>query len=71
MTVKQLLDVPTADLAKLTDPQLEELLGPLVPAARQADKDSIVLKETKSLMKQAEHLLGITLVKPVPDNSTL
>lgn len=36
MTIEQLLDIPPAKLAAMTDEQLTQLLTPLFPAARAA-----------------------------------
>lgn len=36
MTIEQLLDIPPAQLASLTDAELTQLLTPLFPAARAA-----------------------------------
>lgn len=58
MTVAELLNLPTAELAKLSDKELEELLGPLVPEARRPDKEALVLTEAKRLGNQAAMILA-------------
>ena len=58
MNLKEILELPTEELEKLTDPQLIQLLGPLIPASRQEDKDSALKRDTKMLIAQAQKLLG-------------
>lgn len=58
MTIQEILQLPTAQLEALDDKKLAELLGPLLPAARQADKESAADKDIKQLMARAKALLG-------------
>jgi hypothetical protein len=53
MTIQQVLDLPTEDLAKLTDAQLDSLLAPLFPASRQADKEAFAVKHASAVNKLA------------------
>ena len=59
MTVNELLSLPTDDLSKLSDKELLELLGPLVPESRRPDKDSIVLSEAQRLAKQGQAIMDM------------
>lgn len=57
MTIQEILKLPTERLEDLSDKQLAELLGPLLPAARAADRENAATKDLKQLLKQAEQLL--------------
>ena len=58
MTIKQILSLPTEDLERLSDKQLAELLGPLIPSARKEDKDSAAAKDQQQLLKRAQAALA-------------
>jgi hypothetical protein len=58
MTIREILKLPTADLEALDDKALNELLSPLIPAARAADKQAAADKDLSQLLKQAQALLG-------------
>lgn len=57
MTINEVLKLPTDRLESLTDKQLDELLGPLIPAARQGDKQAADKRDLDQLLKQAAALL--------------
>lgn len=66
MTIPQLLDIPTEELAALTDSQLEQLLGPLVPQSRAPDKERFQQRHAMSVQQMAEMALrsaGIDIPK--------
>ena len=58
MTIKQILSLPTEDLERLSDKQLAELLGPLIPLARKEDKDSAAARDAAQLLKRAQAALA-------------
>ncbi len=58
MTIKQILSLPTEDLERLSDKQLVELLGPLIPLARKEAKDSAAARDADQLLKRAQAALA-------------
>jgi len=58
MTIKQILSLPTEDLERLSDKQLADLLGPLIPLARKEDKDSAAARDADQLLKRAQAALA-------------
>ena len=58
MTIKQILSLPTEDLERLSDKQLAELLGPLIPLARKEDKDLAAARDADQLLKRAQAALA-------------
>jgi hypothetical protein len=58
MTIKQILSLPTEDLEKLSDKELAEFLGPLIPLARKEDKDSAAARDADQLLKRAQAALA-------------
>lgn len=73
MTIQQVLDLPTEDIAKLTDAQLDTMLAPLFPASRQVDKEAFAVKHATAVNKMAmAHIAamgGAPAVKPPPQAS--
>lgn len=57
MTLTEILDLPTEDLEKLSNSQLESLLGPFIPDARRPDKDRAEDRDRQNLMDKAKRLL--------------
>lgn len=69
MTLHEILKLPTTKLASLSDKQLEELLGPFIPACREPDRENLQHKEVGRLLKQGATIMaqmGINLPKPQP-----
>lgn len=69
MTIEQLLDIPPAQLASLTDAELTQLLTPLFPAARAAyigPRTSTIMVGDRKVQKrqfmQKQHMVE-TLLK--------
>lgn len=58
MTIHEVLDLPTANLAAMNDVQLETYLGPLIPAARKPDAERAQQRQVKDLLKFGEQLLA-------------
>lgn len=63
MTVTQLLDLPTPEKARLSDSELEALMGDLIPAARQPDKENLVVQDSKRLLSQGEAIMAAIMAK--------
>jgi len=57
MTIHEILKLPTEKLEELSDRQLDELLGPMIPAARNPDRESAQMRDMQQLLKQARAML--------------
>lgn len=57
MTIHEILDLPAGDLSALSDEQLDTLLGPLIPATRQAIAPPPDVREAARVQAQAIALL--------------
>ncbi len=57
MTIKDILSLPTNKLEALSDAELSELLGPLIPAARKEDKEAADKRDRDQLLKRAQAFL--------------
>ena len=57
MTIKDILSLPTNKLEALSDAELSELLGPLIPAARKEDKETANKRDRDQLLKRAQAFL--------------
>ena len=57
MTIKDILSLPTNKLEALSDAELSELLGPLIPAARKEDTEAADKRDRDQLLKRAQAFL--------------
>lgn len=60
MTIREILALPTDQLEALSDKDLDNLLGPLIPAARNPDKEAAKDRDINQLLKRAQAVLGGT-----------
>ncbi len=58
MTMSQVLDLPTVQLEELTEAQLIEKLGDLIPQSRVPDKDNAQTRDVKQMIALAQKLVG-------------
>ena len=58
MTIQEVLNLPTDHLEKLSDTELVNLLGDLIPASRNPDREKANMRDVKMLVNQAKKLLG-------------
>ena len=57
MTIKDILSLPTDKLESLSDEELANLLGPLIPEARKEDKEAAEKRDRDQLLKRAQAFL--------------
>lgn len=63
MTIQQILDLPTTELAAMSDAQLEAALGALIPQSRAPDKARFQQREIAALQQQAAAYLAAVAAK--------
>lgn len=52
MNVEEILQLKVADVEKMTQQQIDEILAPLIPAARKPDEEFKSAEDTKKLMRE-------------------
>ena len=57
MTIKDILSLPTDKLEELSDEELANLLGPLIPVVRKEDKEAAEKRDRDQLLKRAQAFL--------------